>query len=31
LSHGVIAASIKRSDIEPNNLLAFYRQALGEA
>ncbi|HEX7973420.1 MAG TPA: heme ABC exporter ATP-binding protein CcmA [Anaerolineales bacterium] len=28
LSHGVIAASIQRSRIDPNDLLAFYRQAL---
>lgn len=31
LSRGVIAASVQRSQIEPNNLLAFYRQAIGEA
>ncbi|OGN93015.1 MAG: heme ABC exporter, ATP-binding protein CcmA [Chloroflexi bacterium RBG_13_50_21] len=31
LSRGVITASIKRSQVEPNNLLAFYRQALAEA
>jgi heme exporter protein A len=31
LSRGVIAASVQRSQIEPNNLLAFYRQALAEA
>jgi heme exporter protein A len=31
LSRGVITASVKRSQIEPNNLLAFYRQALAEA
>ncbi len=30
LSRGVIAASIQRSQIEPDNLLAFYRQALVE-
>ena len=28
LSRGVIAASIQRADIDPNNLLAFYRQAI---
>jgi heme exporter protein A len=28
LSRGVIAASVQRSDIDPNNLLAFYRTAL---
>lgn len=28
LSRGVIAASVQRSQIDPNNLLAFYRQAL---
>jgi len=27
LSRGVIAASIQRADIDPNQLLAFYRQA----
>jgi heme exporter protein A len=31
LSRGIIAASVQRSQIEPNNLLAFYRQALAEA
>ena len=31
LSRGVITASIERSQVEPNNLLAFYRQALAEA
>ena len=31
LSHGVIAASVQRSQMEPNNLLAFYRQAIAEA
>lgn len=31
LSRGVITASIQRSQIEPNQLLAFYRQALAEA
>jgi len=30
LSHGVIAASIQRTQIQPNDLLAFYRQALAE-
>ncbi len=28
ISRGVITASVKRDEIEPNNLLAFYRQAL---
>lgn len=28
LSNGVIAASVRRNEIEPNQLLAFYRQAL---
>ena len=27
LSRGVIAASVQRADIDPNQLLAFYRQA----
>ncbi len=31
LSRGVIAASVQRSQIEPDNLLAFYRQSLVEA
>ena len=31
LSRGVIAASIQRSQMDPNNLLAFYRQAIIEA
>jgi heme exporter protein A len=31
LSRGVIAASVQRSQIEPNDLLAFYRQSLAEA
>jgi heme exporter protein A len=31
LSRGVIAGSVKRSEIDPNNLLAFYRQTLQEA
>jgi heme exporter protein A len=31
LSRGVIAASVQRSQIEPNNLLAFYRQTINEA
>jgi heme exporter protein A len=30
LSRGVITGSIQRSEIEPNQLLAFYRQALGQ-
>jgi heme exporter protein A len=30
LSRGIITASVKRVQIEPNNLLAFYRQALAE-
>ena len=30
LSRGVIAASVKRSEIEPDQLLAFYRQSLQE-
>jgi heme exporter protein A len=30
LSRGMIAASIQRSQIEPDQLLAFYRQALAE-
>lgn len=30
LSRGVIAASIQRSQMDPNNLLAFYRQAIAE-
>jgi heme exporter protein A len=30
LSRGVIAASIQRSEIDPNHLLAFYRQAVQE-
>jgi heme exporter protein A len=30
LSRGVIAASVPRTEMEPNNLLAFYRQALQE-
>lgn len=28
LSHGVVAASVLRSEIDPNHLLAFYRQAI---
>jgi heme exporter protein A len=28
ISRGVITASVNRDDIEPNNLLAFYRQAI---
>ncbi|MFZ0533403.1 MAG: heme ABC exporter ATP-binding protein CcmA [Anaerolineales bacterium] len=31
LSRGVIAASVQRSQMDPNNLLAFYRQAIYEA
>ena len=31
LSRGVITASVQRSEIEPNDLLAFYRQAINEA
>jgi len=31
LSRGIIAASVKRQDIDPNSLLAFYRQAIQEA
>jgi heme exporter protein A len=31
LSRGVITASVKRDEIDPNNLLAIYRQALQEA
>jgi len=31
LSRGVITASIQRSQIEPDNLLAFYRQSIAEA
>ncbi len=30
LSRGVIAASIQRSQLDPDNLLAFYRQAITE-
>ena len=30
LSRGVITASVQRSQMDPNNLLAFYRQAIGE-
>lgn len=30
LSRGVITASVKRDEIDPNNLLAIYRQALQE-
>jgi heme exporter protein A len=30
LSRGVITASIQRAQIDPNQLLAFYRQALGQ-
>jgi len=31
LSRGVITASVQRSEIDPDQLLAFYRQALQEA
>ena len=31
LSRGIIAASVQRSQMDPNNLLAFYRQAVNEA
>ena len=31
LSRGVITASISRSRMDPNNLLAFYRQSIAEA
>jgi heme exporter protein A len=31
LSRGVIAASVQRTQIEPDNLLAFYRQTINEA
>ena len=31
LSRGEIVASVQRDDIDPNNLLAFYRQAIQEA
>lgn len=31
LSRGVITASVKRDEIDPNNLLTIYRQALQEA
>jgi len=31
LSRGVITASVPRSQMDPNNLLAFYRQAIAEA
>jgi heme exporter protein A len=30
LSRGVIAASVQRAEIDPNDLLAFYRQSLQE-
>jgi len=30
LSRGVIAASVQRAEINPNDLLAFYRQSLQE-
>jgi heme exporter protein A len=31
LSRGIIIASVQRTQIDPNNLLTFYRQALAEA
>jgi heme exporter protein A len=31
LSRGVIAASVRRAEINPNDLLAFYRQAIQES
>jgi heme exporter protein A len=31
LSKGVIAASVRREDIDPNDLLAFYKQGIQEA
>jgi heme exporter protein A len=31
LSRGVITATIQRSEMDPNNLLAFYQQAIAEA
>jgi heme exporter protein A len=31
LSRGVIAASVQRAQIEPDNLLAFYRQTINDA
>jgi heme exporter protein A len=31
LSRGVIVASVRREELDPNQLLAFYRQAIGEA
>jgi heme exporter protein A len=31
LSRGVVAASVRRDEIDPNNLLAIYRQVLQEA
>jgi heme exporter protein A len=31
ISRGVITASVRRDEIEPDNLLAFYRQALQES
>ena len=31
LSRGVITSSIQRSEMDPNNLLAYYRQAITEA
>jgi heme exporter protein A len=30
ISHGIIAASVQRADIDPNNMLGFYRRALSE-
>ena len=31
ISRGVISASVRRDEIEPNDLLAFYRGALQES
>jgi heme exporter protein A len=31
LSRGIITASVQRTQIDPNNLLAYYRQSLAEA
>jgi heme exporter protein A len=31
ISRGVISASVQRDEIDPNDLLAFYRQALQES
>jgi heme exporter protein A len=30
LSRGTIASSVRREEIDPNQLLAFYRRALGQ-